>query len=369
MLKTVLASCLLMLLAIVPALARAGTVGDYVSVAGSPSNKLVGYGLVVGLNHTGDQTTQVPYTNQTIKNMLKHMGVSLPARSFLQPNDVAAVMVTATLPAFATPGQKLPVHVSAMGNASSLQGGTLLMTPLHGANGKTYAIAQGPLAVSGIGAGGGGQRSSTNTPTEGSIAHGASVERTVKAKSPLSRKGIRLTLDKPSYAMASRIARAINHHFSEDIAKAPNNAYVTVLSHHGGHPRAGFVAAVKSIPVNAPKPPAEVVIDSGSGTIVMGGNIKISPCAIAYGGLSIKVSSQPVISQPAPFSKGKTTPARATRVKAKQKKAHILPMLKKPTLSKLVNALNAVGAKPSDLVGIIRAMKAAGALHAKIKVI
>ena len=350
--------------------AHAAAVRDLTSVQGVRSNQLVGYGLVVGLNGTGDQATQVPFTTQSLINMFQRLGINLPpsVATNLQPKDVAAVMVTAQLPAFAQPGQTVNVTVSAVGNASSLAGGTLLMTPLKGADGQTYAVAQGNVVVSGYGASSGGSSTQTNFLTAGTIANGASVERAVA--SSFDHGGpLLLALNTPSFSTASRLADQINHHFGNGTAVALNAGVVQVHAPDSPGARTGFLGEVESLDVTPETPIAKVVIDARSGTVVLGQNVTLGPCAVAHGNLSVTISTKYLVSQPNPLGAGQTAVVPQTDVQAAQQKANLLMFQPGVTLEAVVRALNAVGATPNDLIAILQAMKAAGALHAQMEVI
>ncbi len=366
-----LASALCALALLAPsAPARAMVIRDLTSVQGVRVNQLVGYGLVVGLSGTGDQATQVPFTTQSLLNMFQRLGINLPpgVASNLQPKDVAAVMVTAQLPPFSLPGQTINVTVSAVGNASSLAGGTLLMTPLKGADSQTYAMAQGNIVVSGYGASSGGSTTQTNFLTAGTVANGATVERTVA--SSFDQAGpLTLALNTPSFGTASRIADRINQHFGPNTAMALNAGTVQVQAPANPGARTGFLGSLEALDVTPEAPPAKVVIDARSGTVVLGQNVTLGACAVAHGNLSVTTNTQYEVSQPNPLGAGQTAVVPQTQVKAKADKANLLMFNPGVTLEAVVRALNAVGATPSDLIAILQAMKAAGALHAQLDVI
>lgn len=350
--------------------AQAAAIRDLTSVQGVRINQLVGYGLVVGLAGTGDQATQVPFTTQSMLSMFQRLGINLPPNiaSNLQPKDVAAVMVTANLPPFAQPGQQINVTVSAVGNASSLAGGTLLMTPLKGADGQTYAVAQGNVVVSGFGASSGGSTSQVNFLTAGMIANGATVERTVAGN--FDQPGpLLLTLNTPSFGTASRIADAINRAFGAGTATALNAGVVQVSAPYAAGERTAFLGRIESLEVSPEAPPAKVVIDARSGTVVLGQNVTIGACAVAHGNLSVTIDTKYEVSQPNPLGAGQTAVVPQTTAKAKQEQAKLLMFNPGVTLEAVVRALNAVGATPNDLIAILQAMKAAGALHAQLEVI
>ncbi|OCX72164.1 hypothetical protein A6M23_10230 [Acidithiobacillus thiooxidans] len=348
-------------------LAEAATVQSLSRISGNRSNRVIGYGLVVGLPGTGDQTTEIPYTTQTITNMLRHMGVNLPAGQFMQPNNVAAVMVTGTIPPEGQPGQKFNVTVSAMGNASSLRGGILLMTQLHGANGQVYAQAQGPLLVTGASAQGATASVTINNPDVGRVASGGTVELAMPA-SKMNTNVVTLLLHHPNFVTAARMVEAINQVFPGSAA-AQGSGVIQVRAPYDTNTRVGFLAALEQIPVHPPKPEPTVVINAQDGTVVMGADIQVSPCAVATGSLSVSVRNIPQVSQPNMFGRGVTVAVTNTKVKIKSHKAHLVMLDKTASLEDVVRTLNIVGATPAQLASILEAMKADGALHARLKVI
>jgi flagellar P-ring protein precursor FlgI len=358
----------LALLGVAAGVARAERLKDLVQVEGARDNQLIGYGLVVGLAGTGDQTTQIPYSVQAIQNMLRQLGLTLSPSAFLQPTAVAAVMVTADLPTFTQIGQRIDITVSSMGNATSLLGGVLLMTELRGADGQVYAIGQGSLLVSGFKAGGQASSTSVNVPTVGHIPDGATVERPVKAAF-WANGAVLLDLNEQSFNTAARITDAINARMS-DIATAVSPGQVRVQAPQDTDHRVKFLSQLLDIPVTVDQPRAEVVIDAQSGTVVMGEDVVIGPAAVAYGGLSVTISEKPEVSQPSPFSRtGNTVVVPRTEVKAEQKQLKIIELKAAPRISDIVRNLNAIGARSSDLIAILQALRGAGALHAHIKVI
>jgi flagellar P-ring protein precursor FlgI len=348
--------------------AYADRIKDLVQIEGARENQLIGYGLVGGLAGTGDQTTQVPYTVQALRNMIRQMGLTLDPQAFLQPTAVAAVMVTADLPAFMAVGQRIDVTVSALGNAKSLRGGVLLMTELRGADGQVYAIAQGSLLVSGFEASGQAASTTINIPTVAQIPHGATIERVAPA-SYASNNTIRLDLDNRSFGNAARITDAINARFGP-IAEAPGPGQVIVRAPNVATSRVKFIAEILDIDVKPEVALAQVVIDAQSGTVVIGQDVHIGPAAIAYGGLSVTVSETPQVSQPAPFSRGgQTRVVPRTEASAEEKKLKIIELGNALRVSDIVRNLNAIGATSSDLIAILQALKQAGSLRARIKVI
>lgn len=344
---------------------RADTIQDLVSVSGAPDNQLVGYGLVVGLPGTGDQTTQVPYTQQAIINMLRHMGIRLSGNAFMQPNDVAAVMVTAQVPPYIHAGQHINVTVSAMGNASSLNGGVLLPTPLKGANNTVYAQAQGALLVSGYSVSAAGSSSRTNTPTVGQIPGGGIMARSIQAH--FARHGrTKLLLNQPNFTTAARIAHAIRSHFGPTAARAVSPGMVEVSD--DGRDSVGFLSELMRLDVKPGRQSPRVVIDAQSGTIVMGAGVTLGPAVVSHGNLTVQVQAQNAVSQPAPLSRGRTVGVTNARVRAGQGRAHVVNLPHATTLGAVARALNAIGATPADLIAIVQALKQAGALKAHVKV-
>jgi flagellar P-ring protein precursor FlgI len=359
---------LLALALAVPGLAPADTttVGSLVTVAGAPTNQLYGYGLVVGLPGTGDQTTEVPYTQQSILNMLRNMGISLPNVTTMQPNDVASVMVTAEVPAFSHAGQHVDVTVSAVGNASSLAGGVLLPTPLRGGNGVVYAQAQGPLLVSGFAASANGNSSSVNVPTVGSLPAGAILATTIPAT--FATDGTtQLLLNEPSYQTAQQIADLITAAFGEGTATAVSPGEVDVQDY--GNSPVRFMAGVLSLSITPADQAPTIVVDAQSGTIVMNGGVTLGPAVVSHGDLTVNIQTQNQVSQPGPFSSGATVGVQNSVVNAGEGKASVIQLPRAATLAEVAQALNAVGATPSDLVAIIEALKQAGAINGTIKVI
>jgi flagellar P-ring protein precursor FlgI len=342
------------------------TIDQLVTVAGAPTNQLYGYGLVVGLPGSGDQTTQVPYTQQSILNMLRNMGIALPNVTSMQPNDVASVMVTAEVPAFAHAGQRVDVTVSAVGNASSLAGGVLLPTPLRGGNGVVYAQAQGPLLVSGFATGAGGTSTSVNVPTVGSLPGGAILANTIPAD--YADNGVSaLLLDTPSFQTAQKIADVINASFGGGTATAVSPGEVDLAS--GGQAPMRFMAGVLSLPITPAAQAPTIIVDSQSGTIVMNAGVTLGPAVVSHGDLTVNITTNNSVSQPGPLSNGTTVGVQNTSVSAKQPKADVINLPRAATLQDVAAALNAVGATPSDLIAIIEALKQAGAINGTIKVI
>lgn len=350
--------------------AQALRIKEVATVQGVRSNQLTGYGLVVGLDGTGDQTTQMPYTTQSLQNYLQNMGVSLPPNltGQLQLKNVAAVIVTAQLPAFAQPGQFVDVNVSSMGNAKSLKGGMLIATPLRGADGEIYALAQGSLVVGGAGASSGGSKVQINHLSAGRIPQGAQVERSVPT--PLHEgDSVTLGLNASDFQTARRVAQAINARMGEGRAQALDGRTVQVRAPNDPNARVNFIAELEELPIESMVPSAKVVINARTGSVVLNQAVTLGPCAIAHGNLSIVISSRPVISQPAPLSQGQTVVTQQSDIQINQDPGNIIQMPASAQLSDVVRALNALGATPQDLLAILQAIKAAGALNAELEVI
>ena len=350
--------------------AQALRIKEVAAVQGVRSNQLTGYGLIVGLDGTGDQTTQMPYTTQAMSNYLQQMGISLPPGSAnqLQLKNVAAVIVTAQLPAFAQPGQMIDVNVSSMGNAKSLKGGTLIVTPLRGADGEIYALAQGNVVVGGAGASAGGSKVQINHLSAGRVPQGAQVERAVPT--PLNEGDtISLGLNASDFQTARRVVQAINTKLGNGVATALDGRTVQVRAPTDPGARVGFIADLEELQLDAMTPAAKVVINARTGSVVLNQAVTLGPCAIAHGNLSITISSTPVISQPAPFSQGQTVVAQQSDIRINQEPGNIIQVPPSPQLADVVKALNALGATPGDLLAILQAIKAAGALNAELEVI
>ena len=350
--------------------AHALRIKEVAAVQGVRSNQLTGYGLIVGLDGTGDQTTQMPYTTQAMSNYLQQMGISLPPGSAnqLQLKNVAAVIVTAQLPAFAQPGQMIDINVSSMGNAKSLKGGTLIVTPLRGADGEIYALAQGNVVVGGAGASAGGSKVQINHLSAGRVPQGAQVERAVPT--PLNEGAtINLGLNASDFQVARRVAQAINGKLGNGLATALDGRTVQVRAPIDPGARVGFIADLEELQLEAMTPAAKVVINARTGSVVLNQAVTLGPCAIAHGNLSITISSTPVISQPNPLSQGQTVVAQQSDIRINQEPGNIIQMPSSPQLADVVKALNSLGATPGDLLAILQAIKAAGALNAELEVI
>ena len=346
--------------------AQAARIKEVATIAGVRSNPLTGYGLIVGLDGTGDQTTQAPFTGQSLTAMLQQFGVLLPQGVTMQPRNVAAVMVTATLPPFAQPGQQLDINVSSIGNAKSLRGGTLIATPLRGADGQVYAIAQGNLI--GAGASAGGSKVQINHLSAGRIPAGALVERAVPT--PLAQgDSIQLDLNSSDFATARAVAQAINKAKGNGVAQALDGRVVRVRAPASPDERVAFLADVENLAVDLAAPAARVVINARTGSVVMNQAVTLSSCAVAHGSLSVTISSTPIISQPNALSGGQTTVAEKADIAIRQEPGSLIQLPAGARLSDVVKALNSLGATPQDLLAILQAMKSAGALNAEIEVI
>lgn len=361
----------MLLLALGPAQkAHALRIKEVAAVQGVRSNQLTGYGLVVGLDGTGDQTTQMPYTTQSVANYLQQLGITLPDNraSQLQLKNVAAVIVTAQLPAFAQPGQQLDVNVSSMGNAKSLKGGTLVATPLRGADGEIYALAQGNMVVGGAGAAAAGSKVQINHLSAGRVPNGAQVERSVP--SPLlDGDSVNLDLNAVDFQTARRVAQAIDRKLGTGTARAMDGRTVQVRAPTDANARVNFIAELEELTLEASTPAAKVVINARTGSIVLNQAVTLGPCAIAHGNLSVTISSAPVISQPAPLSGGRTVVAEQASIQIKQEPGTLIQVPAAPLLADVVRALNSLGATPQDLLAILQAIKASGALNAELEVI
>jgi flagellar P-ring protein precursor FlgI len=362
-----LAALVLATLAFAPA-ANAERLKDLATVAGVRSNQLSGYGIVVGLDGTGDQTTQTPFTVQSIVSMLQQKGVNLPVGTSLQLKNVAAVMVTASLPAFAQPGQTIDITVSSIGNAKSLRGGTLVMTPLHGADNQVYAMAQGNVLVGGVGASSGGAQVQVNHLSVGKISGGASVERAV-ASNLGENNQIRLELVQTDFMTASRVVEAINNHFGPDIATALDGRVIRVRSPSSSDQRVAFLGILEGIEVAPARMAAKVIMNARTGSVVMNQAVTLETCAISHGNLSVTISSEPQVSQPGAFSGGQTVVTQNTQVEVKKDPGKVVMLKGGASLAEVVKAMNAIGASPQDLLSILQALKAAGSLRAELEII
>ncbi|WP_156100381.1 flagellar basal body P-ring protein FlgI [Thioalkalivibrio sp. ALJ1] len=343
-------------------------VKDVASVSGVRDNQLIGYGLVVGLDGTGDQTTQTPFTIQSLNNMLGQLGLT-PDAGNPQLRNVGAVMVTAELPPFAKPGQRIDVTVSSMGNATSLRGGTLLMTPLKGADGQTYSIAQGNLVVGGFGAEGtDGSRITVNVPSVGRIPNGATVEREVPTAFAQG-DHVTLNLNRPDFTTANRLVQTVNDTFGHGVAHALDGSSVQVRAPSNPDHRVGFVAELENLPIERGTPPARVIVNSRTGTVVIGSSVQVTPAAVSHGSLTVTISEAPQVVQPAPFGEGETAIQPDTDIAIEEGDNTMFLFDPGTSLDEIVRAVNNVGAAPGDLVAILEALREAGALRAELVVI
>ena len=358
----------LIMLFVVQRPSHAERLKDLATIAGVRNNQLVGYGLVVGLDGTGDQTTQTPFTVQSIINMLGNMGTQLPPGTSLQLKNVAAVMVTTDLPAFARAGQPLDVTVSSIGNAKSLRGGTLVMTPLKGADGQVYAVAQGNVVVGGAGASAGGSKVTVNHLSVGRITGGATVEREV-ATSVGSGDTVVLELRQTDFGTAQRVVEAINNSTAPGTAFARDARQIIVRAPVEADRRVAFIGLVENLDVTPVQQPAKVIVNSRTGSVVLNRAVRLDACAVAHGNLSVTVTNEPSVSQPNPLAGGQTVVTETNKIDVKQEGGALMNVKAGANLADVVKALNALGANPMDLISILQAMKAAGALRAEIEII
>lgn len=357
-------AAILALLLITQSAAAAPRIKDLVEFEGVRGNDLVGYGLVVGLNGSGDGIRNSPFTEEALSNLLERLGVNVQGEQF-RPKNVAAVVVTATLPPFARSGSRIDVTVSAIGDAKNLLGGTLIMTPLNAADGEIYAVAQGPILAGGVGVEGDGGSAQIGVPTSGSIPGGARIEREVPfALNELER--VRLALREPDFTTAARIEGVINKALGAGAATMNDSGTVTVNLGAAGQQPARVIAAIENLQV-VPSRKARVVVDQRSGTIVLGSDVKISRVAVSQGNLTIRVNETPVASQPNPFSDGETIVLPRTDIEIDDDADNRMALVDaNVTLADLVDGLNALGVGPRDMIDILKAIKAAGALHAEL---
>jgi flagellar P-ring protein precursor FlgI len=367
----VLAALVVAMLVATPAQVHAERVKELATVQGVRSNQLLGYGLVVGLDGSGDQTTQAPFTAQSVNSMLSQLGIQLPPGVTPQLRNSAAVMVTAQLPPFARPGQTIDVTVSSLGNARSLRGGTLLLTPLRGADNQIYAMAQGNVIVGGAGASAAGSRVQINHLSAGRVPAGATVERAVPVPT-LAGETIRLELTQSDFTMAGRVADAINQTLAGSgaaIAQAIDGRVIQVRLPGEAERRVPFLAQLENVEVNQPTPTPKVVVNARTGSVVINQSVTLAPSAVAHGNLSVTISSTPVVSQPGPFSQGQTVVAEKADIQIRQDGGNVMQLDAAAKLTDVVKALNALGATAGDLIAILQALKAAGSLKAELEII
>jgi flagellar P-ring protein precursor FlgI len=368
--KALVRACITVFCLAFGASAQAARIKEIASIEGVRSNQLTGFGLIVGLDGTGDQTTQMPYTTQGLSNYLRQLGMTLPAAqlSQLQMKNVAAVLVTAQLPAFARPGQLLDISVSSVGNSKSLKGGTLIATPLKGADGEVYAMAQGNIIVAGAGASAGGSKVTVNHLSVGRIPDGAQVERSVPTALQEG-SSISLSLNASDFQTARKVAAAVNKRFGDGVATALDGRTVQVQAPASPNERISFLAEMEELPVEASVQAAKVIINARTGSIVLNQAVSLGACAIAHGNLSISISSTPSVSQPNALSGGQTVVTEKAAIDIKAEPGKLIQIPAAAQLADVVRALNSLGATPQDLLAILQAIKSAGALNAELEVI
>jgi len=354
---------------LLPGLVFAERVKDLAGVAGVRNNQLVGYGLVVGLDGTGDQTSQAPFTVQSIINMLAKFGITTPAGVKPQLKNVAAVTVTANLPAFSKAGQTIDVTVASIGNSTSLRGGALLMTPLRGADGEVYAMAQGSVMVAGFGVSGrDGSRVSVNVPSGGRVPNGATVEREVHSNFG-AEPFVVLNLNNPDFTTATRLTAGINSLLGAGTAQALDAVSVRVAAPAAEASRISFISVLEELEIEPSDAPARVIVNSRTGTVVIGSHVRVMPAAVAHGSLSVTIREREEVSQPNAFAQGTTVTSPRSDISIEQPPARMFMFSAGVDLNEIVRAVNQVGAAPGDLVAILEALKEAGALRAELVVI
>jgi flagellar P-ring protein precursor FlgI len=354
---------------IAAASAQAERVKDLASVQGVRTNQLVGYGLVVGLAGTGDQTSQAPFTIQSIKNMLIRYGVTIPANTNPQLKNVAAVTVHADLPPFTKTGQTIDVTVSSIGNAGSLRGGSLIMTPLMGADGEVYAIAQGSLVVGGFGIQGkDGSSIAVNIPSAGRVPNGATVEREVP-NGFTAEAFVMLNLHVPDFTTSARLAEGINKLLGEGTAQSVDGVSVKVVAPADASQRTAYLATLEAIDIEPGDAPARVIVNSRTGTVVIGSHVRVMPAAVSHGSLTVTITERAAVSQPNEFARGDTVVVPQSSISVSQPAARMFVFDAGVDLNDIVRAVNQVGAAPGDLVAILEALKQSGALRAELIVI
>lgn len=347
--------------------AQAERIRDLTTIQGIRSNSLMGYGLIVGLDGTGDQTMQTPFTTQSLNNMLSQLGITVPAGTNMQLKNVAAVMVTADLPPFSRPGEKIDVVVSSLGNAKSLRGGTLLMTPLKGVDNQVYALAQGNLLVSGAGAQSGGSRVQVNQLNGGRISGGATVEREV----PLdfaNQNILRLQLNDEDFSLAQQISDEINRRLGGATAIAEDSRTIKLFAPADSAGKVRFLANVQNIPIQIGVMDAKVIVNSRTGSVVMNRYVGLDACAVAQGDLTVEVTQTNEVSQPdTPLAGGQTVVTPNTQISIRNQNGSLQQVKTSADLNSVVRALNSLGATPNDLMSILQSMKSAGCLRAKLE--
>ena len=356
--------------ALAPAGAHAERIKDLATVAGVRGNQLVGYGLVVGLAGTGDQTSQTPFTIQSIKNMLSQLGILVPDNVNPQLRNVAAVTVQATLPPFAKPGQTIDITVSSIGNAQSLRGGSLIMAPLRGADGQIYAMAQGNLVVGGFGVqGDDGSRVTVNVPSTGRVPNGATVERIVPSALGTA-DALVLNLNTPDFTTAARLADAVNASLGAGVATTIDPISIRVQAPVDEAQRVAYISHIENLEVEPAEAAAKVIVNSRTGTVVIGANVRVMPAAVAHGSLIVKITETALVSQPNALSpRGQTAIVNQSDIDVQQDGGRMFVFEPGTSLNAIVEAVNQVGAAPGDLVAILEALREAGALRAQLIVI
>lgn len=363
---------------------NATRIKDIATISGVRENQLVGYGLVVGLNGTGDKNNQAPFTDQSFKSMLREFGVNIPNSRAMQLKNVAAVAINADLPPFAKIGQRIDVTVSSIGNATSLRGGTLLLAPLRGADGQVYAMAQGNVVVSGIGAqGADGSSVTVNVPSSGRISSGATIEKTIDTPF-LQGDTVTFYLNQPDFTTAERMVDVINSMVGKPIARAEDASTVNVKiasligdfvdkdspsSMSKRNQAISFISRLESLTLEPGDAAAKVVVNSRTGTVVIGQTVTVAPAAVSHGNLSVIISEQPYVSQPNAFADGQTVVAPSSQISINQQRSRAFVFGPAASLNDIVNAINKTGAAPGDLVAILEALKSAGALRAELVII
>jgi flagellar P-ring protein precursor FlgI len=356
---------------VLPQPAHAERLKDLVSFQGVRDNPLIGYGLVVGLDGTGDQTMQTPFTTQSLTNMLGNLGITLNSSSTsnMQLKNVAAVMVTAVLPPFARPGEAIDITVSSLGNAKSLRGGTLLMAPLKGADGQVYAMAQGNLVVGGAGASANGSKVQVNTLAVGRISGGAIVERAVPNAITQAGGTMQMELRDMDFDTTQKIVAAVNNQFGMGTALALDGRTIQLRAPADPSEQVSFMAQLQNIDVRPAQAAAKVILNARTGSIVMNQMVTLQSCAVAHGNLSVVINTQTAVSQPGALSNGNTVAAKQSQIQLKQDTGALKMLSAGANLADVVKALNALGATPADLISILQSMKAAGALRADLEII
>ena len=351
------------------ATAQAERLKDIATIAGVRDNPIIGYGLVVGLDGTGDQTTQTPFTTQAFRSMLQRLGVSIPEGQSFQLKNVAAVTIHATLPPFSKPGHYIDVTVSSIGNSKSLRGGSLLLSPMKGADGKVYAIAQGELVVGGFGVeGADGSSVTVNIPSSGRIPNGAIVERTI-VNSFSSGSHLTFNLKRADFTTARRVVETINELLGPNVARASDAASVNVTAPRDQNQRVSFMSLLENIEVSPGEASARIVINSRTGTIVVGQHVTVRPVAVTHGSLTVTITNTSQVSQPNALAGGRTVVVPQSDISVTQEASRMFALEGTTTLDELVRAVNMVGAAPGDLMAILEALKQAGALQADLIVI